>query len=57
MIRYYLISGNGYDVYGETESVHALSDLKINGFEEIKQKKGSLGKQQALEKTMSQILA
>jgi hypothetical protein len=39
LIRYYLISGNGYDVSGETESVYALADLKINGFEEIKQKK------------------
>ena len=57
MIEYYLISGNGYDGSGETESAYALADLKINGFEEIKQKKGSLGKHQAVEKTVSQTLA
>ena len=57
MIIYYLISGSGYDVSGERESVYALADLKINGFEGIKQKKGSLGKQQAVEKAVSQTLA
>ena len=57
VIIYYLISGSGYDVSGERESVYALADLKINGFEGIKQKKGSLGKQQAVEKAVSQTLA
>ena len=57
VIRYYLISGNGYDVSVETERVCDLADLKINGFEEIKQKRESLGKQQAVEKTVSQTLS
>jgi len=32
------------------------TNLKINGFEEIKQKEGSLGNQQAVERTVSQTL-
>lgn len=31
--------------------------LKINGFEEIKQKEGSLGNQQAVERTVSQTVS
>lgn len=57
VIRYYLISGNWYDVSGEKERVYALADLRINGFEEIKWKRGSLGKQQAVEKTVRQTLS
>lgn len=33
------------------------SDLKINGFEGIKQKEGSLGNQQAVERIGSQTLS
>lgn len=33
------------------------TDLKVNGFEKIKQKEGSLENQQAVERTVSQTLS
>lgn len=51
VIRYYLISQNRSNVSGETERIYAFTDLKINGFGEIKQKKGIIRKQQAVEET------